>query len=217
MRIVPVFGGPPTPYVLWCIAGSILLFECVFQLADHGVVGSFDLRSRLFRLAAFWDNQFPPGTVDDALYPGQSYVMLVSYVFLHAGMIHAFMNAVILISLSKTLAIYLSLRLVLISMVLGAISSALFFGWLANTSAPMIGASGVVFALIGLWLHQSRSRSVFGDSKQSIAVIIFALTVIHIVLHVLMSGQLAWQAHLGGFIIGYIVMPWFLRFYSPQH
>jgi membrane associated rhomboid family serine protease len=34
--------------------------------------------------------------------------------------------------------------------------------------------------------------------------------VIHVLLHLFMGGQIAWQAHLGGFVAGYFLMPWFI-------
>ena len=32
-----------------------------------------------------------------------------------------------------------------------------------------------------------------------------SLIVIHLLLHVFMGGQIAWQAHLGGFVAGYFL------------
>ena len=37
-----------------------------------------------------------------------------------------------------------------------------------------------------------------------------SLIVIHLLLHVFMGGQIAWQAHLGGFVAGYFFMPLFI-------
>ena len=210
MRIVPVFGGPPTPPVLWCIVGSIIIIEIILQLSDYELFGTSDLRIRLISLGAFWDSLFPPSFIKGAIYPAQPYAMFLSHVFLHGGMVHAIMNSVILISLSKTLAAYNSVSFVLISMIIGAIFSSTSFGLLADTSAPMIGASGMVFALIGLWLRQSRSQELSNDAFNLSIVTIFAtLVVIHLILHVFMGGQSAWQAHLGGFVAGYFVIPWF--------
>ncbi len=210
MFIYPVFNGSPTPLIFWYITGLILLIEGILQLSDHGLLGVTDLRGRLVGLGAFWDTLFPPGSASDTLYPAQPYVMFMSHIFLHAGMAHALMNSVILISLSKTLAIYTSIRFVLISMVLGGFASALVFGCLADTSSPMIGASGVAFALIGFWLRKNHAeQGLSGKTKQSFISILLGLVLIHLILHVLMTGRIAWQAHLGGFLTGYFIIPVF--------
>ena len=208
MRIVPVFGGPKTPTTLWWLAGVMLVLEGLAQLSDRGWFGVFDLRSLMISYGAFWDFLFPPGAVDHPLFLGQPYAMLITHAFLHAGTIHVLMNTVVFIALGKTLAVYFGLRLTLLTMLISAIVSAVMFGLLEKTPAPMVGASGVVFGLIGFWLQASRAE--LGRSDRSLASIIMSLIVIHLLLHVFMGGQIAWQAHLGGFVAGYFLMPLFI-------
>ena len=208
MRIVPVFGGPKTPTTLWWLAGVMLFLEGLAQLSDRGWFGVFDLRSLMISYGAFWDFLFPPGAVDHPLFLGQPYAMLITHAFLHAGTIHVLMNTVVFIALGKTLAVYFGLRLTLLTMLISAIVSAVMFGLLEKTPAPMVGASGVVFGLIGFWLQASRAE--LGRSDRSLASIIMSLIVIHLLLHVFMGGQIAWQAHLGGFVAGYFFMPLFI-------
>ena len=219
MKIISVFGGPKTPNTLWWLTGLMLFLEGLAQLSDRGWFGVLDLRSLMISYGAFWDFLFPPGTVDQALFLGQSYAMLITHAFLHAGTIHVLMNTVIFIALGKTLAVYFGLRLTLLTMLVGAISSGVMFGLLESTSAPMIGASGVVFSLIGFWLQVSRAElKRLGRPGRSIASVIISLIVIHVLLHVFMGGQIAWQAHLGGFVAGYFLMPWFIdRYRLPSN
>jgi len=219
MQIVPVFGGPPTPKTLWWLTGLMLMLEGLAQLYDRGWFGVLDLRGLMISYGAFWDFLFPPGAVHQALFPGQSYSMLLTHAFLHAGTIHVLMNAVIFIALGKTLAVYFGLRLVMLTMLLGALSSGVAFGLLESTAAPMVGASGVVFAFIGLWLQASRSElKRLGRPGRSTASVMMSLIVIHVLLHVFMGGQIAWQAHLGGFVAGYFLMPWLIdRSHSPTY
>ena len=219
MQIVPVFGGPPTPKTLWWLTGLMLMLEGLAQLSDRGWFGVLDLRGLMISYGAFWDFLFPPGAVHQALFPGQSYSMLLTHAFLHAGTIHVLMNAVIFIALGKTLAVYFGLRLVMVTMLLGALSSGVAFGLLESTAAPMVGASGVVFAFIGLWLQASRSElKRLGRPGRSAVSVMMSLIVIHVLLHVFMGGQIAWQAHLGGFVAGYFLMPWLIdRSHSPTY
>ena len=219
MQIVPVFGGPPTPKTLWWLTGLMLMLEGLAQLSDRGWFGVLDLRGLMISYGAFWDFLFPPGAVHQALFPGQSYSMLLTHAFLHAGTIHVLMNTVIFIALGKTLAVYFGLRLVMVTMLLGALSSGVAFGLLESTAAPMVGASGVVFAFIGLWLQASRSElKRLGRPGRSTASVMMSLIVIHVLLHVFMGGQIAWQAHLGGFVAGYFLIPWLIdRSHSPTY
>ena len=219
MQIVPVFGGPPTPKTLWWLTGLMLMLEGLAQLSDRGWFGVLDLRGLMISYGAFWDFLFPPGAVDQALFPGQSYSMLLTHAFLHAGTIHVLMNTVIFIALGKTLAVHFGLRSVMLTMLLGAVSSGVAFGLLESTAAPMVGASGVVFAFIGLWLQASRSElKRLGRPGRSTASVIMSLIVIHVLLHVFMGGQIAWQAHMGGFVAGYFLMPWLIdRSHSPPY
>ena len=219
MQIVPVFGGPPTPKMLWWLTGLMLMLEGLAQLSDRGWFGVLDLRGLMISYGAFWDFLFPPGAVDQALFPGQSYSMLLTHAFLHAGTLHVLMNAVIFIALGKTLAVYFGLWLVMLTVLLGALSSGMAFGLLESTAAPMVGASGVVFAFIGLWLQASRSElKRLGRPGRSTASVVMSLIVIHVLLHVFMGGRIAWQAHLGGFVAGYFLMPWLIdRSHSPTY
>ncbi len=219
MQIVPVFGGPKTPNTLWWLTGLMLFLEGMAQLSDRGWFGVLDLRSLMISYGAFWDFLFPPGTVDQALFLGQSYAMLITHTFLHAGTIHVLMNTVIFVALGKTLAVHFGLRFTLLTMLVGSISSGVMFGLLESTSAPMVGASGVVFSLIGFWLYVSRAElKRLGRPSRSVASVIISLIVIHILLHFFMGGQIAWQAHFGGFVAGYFLMPWFIDLHRlPSH
>jgi membrane associated rhomboid family serine protease len=97
------------------------------------------------------------------------------------------------------------------TMLLGAVCSGITFGLLETTAAPMVGASGVVFALIGVWLQTSRAEALrTGRPARSASVVIISLIVLHIFMDIFMGGQIAWQAHLGGFVMGYFVVPWFV-------
>ncbi|XHY15713.1 hypothetical protein SuNHUV7_04920 (plasmid) [Pseudoseohaeicola sp. NH-UV-7] len=67
----------------------------------------------------------------------------------------------------------------------------------------MIGASGAVFGLIGIWqawdFSLRRRRNLpLGPVVKSV----FALVLANILLFVVLSSGLAWEAHLGGWLVG---------------
>ena len=76
----------------------------------------------------------------------------------------------------------------------------------------MIGASGAVFGLIGLWQaveYRMRRRS--GLPVQPVVMTFLGLVVSNILIFVMLSGGLAWEAHLGGWIVGWIAGQGFAR------
>ena len=90
---------------------------------------------------------------------------------------------------------------------MGAVlGGALAFALLSQSSAPMIGASGGVFGLLGAYVvidHNDRHR----DAGRRAAVLRTALVcgtllILSLVDFTLRDSVLAWQAHLGGFVTG---------------
>ena len=179
-------------YACCRVSGAVIRSRLVWRLRSSK---SYDF------LWGFWDFLFPPGVIDQTLYPGQSYLMFVTHALLHAGTIHVLMNAVIFIALGKTLALYYGLRLTLMTMLLGAVCSGITFGLLETTAAPMVGASGVVFALIGVWLQMSRAEAVrTGRPARSASVVIISLIVLRYILWISLwvvksHGKLTWRLY----------------------
>ena len=80
---------------------------------------------------------------------------------------------------------------------------ALLFGLLAFTDAPMIGASGAVFGLVGLWqADEYRIRKSRGLPLKPVYTAILGLVAANVAFFVMLSGGLAWEAHLGGWLAG---------------
>ena len=204
-----VTAGYRAPGPLWLIAGLLLGIETLLQLADNGILPWDNLRSTVVAYGAYWDFLFPPGRVDQAMYPGQAYAMLLTHGFLHAGSLHVIMNTVVLFGLGKTLSFHVGISRVLVTLLFGVISGAVVFGLIADTAQPMLGASGGVFALFGLWMQWQRLQALqAGRPAPSVLSLLLGLFLIHLILGVFLGDSIAWQAHLGGFALGYWVMPW---------
>ena len=67
----------------------------------------------------------------------------------------------------------------------------------------MVGASGAVFAFLGLWIawdwRRHRGR---GPSTGPVLRRVGVLVLVNVVIYVGLKGMLAWEAHLGGFLVG---------------
>ncbi|WP_138934256.1 rhomboid family intramembrane serine protease [Roseovarius arcticus] len=199
-RTMPQAGAPG---FLWCLVGVMTVIELILSLSDWGVFGEQNLRWTAFSFGAFWQPVFA-GTVPP-IYPGQTALMFISHAFLHAGFAHLAMNSVVLLSLGKFISDQIGAARTLLILFLSAVAGAACFGLLSASPAPMIGSSGAVFGLIGLWQAMDfRMRRRAGLPLQPTLTAILGLIAANIALFVILSGGLAWQAHLGGWIVGWL-------------
>jgi membrane associated rhomboid family serine protease len=192
---------PPVPRVLWALVLASVIPELLFQAAEAGLVFAPDLRLRAMALFAFddrvWDGRL------DGLYPGHRWVMLVSHAFLHGGLAHLAMNAVVLLALGKYLAALIGPWRLLPLYVLSAAAGAVAFGAIADTALPMAGASGAAMGFIGLWqAGEWRWRRRAGAPVTPIRNMMIGLVLANLILWIAMQGLIAWEAHLGGFLAG---------------
>ncbi len=201
----PLRQAPPigAPMFLWVIVGVMAAIELVLSLSSSGMIGSDDLRWSAFVLGAFWQpvlsGAVPP------VYPGQTALMFITHAFLHGGFMHLALNSVILLSLGKFVSLHIGAAKTILVLFLSAVGGAACFGLLSTSNAPMIGASGAVFGLIGLWQAMDyRMRRQSNLPVKPVVMAFVALVASNIVFFVMLSGGLAWEAHLGGWIVGWI-------------
>jgi len=138
-------------------------------------------------------------------YPFQSVVMFASYGFIHAGLSHFVLNMVTLFSVSTPIIERLGQKRFLALYIFSLIGGAVGFAMLSTVIAPMVGASGALFGLIGAiiaWEYQDLRAE--GASLAPVARAILLLVGLNLLLWWAMNGHLAWETHLGGFIAGWI-------------
>lgn len=192
---------PGAPAFLWALVGIMAAIELVLSLSDAGYIGATGLRWQAYAVGAFWQPVFS-GAIPPA-YPGQTVAMLITHAFLHGGLMHLALNSVILLSLGKFVTARVGAARTLLVLFLSAVGGALCFGLLAFTDAPMIGASGAVFGLVGLWqADEYRIRQSRGLPLKPIFTAILGLVAANVAFFVMLSGGLAWEAHLGGWLVG---------------
>lgn len=202
----------PSPYsaqrhapIVVALAAICALIETVATLAGMPPFSTSVPRQYLMLNGAFW-----PGLLRDwtPLYNGQPALMFLTYAFLHGGFLHMAMNLLILVHLAReTVARVGQWGFALFFLVTSAAGGAVY-ALLSTSDAPMLGASGAVFGLFGAtaWWDIQRRRA-RGDSLQPVWRMMLGLVVMNVLLFVLVSGMLAWQTHLGGFVGGF-VMAW---------
>ncbi len=132
--------------------------------------------------------------------------MFLTYAFLHGGFIHLAMNSVVLLSLGKFVSAHIGTSRTMLVLSLSTISGAMCFGLISSGNGPMIGASGAAFGLIGIWqVMEYRKLRRAGLSVQPVFVMFIGLVIANILIFAVLSGGLAWEAHLGGWLAGAVM------------
>ncbi|WP_172326892.1 rhomboid family intramembrane serine protease [Mangrovicoccus sp. HB161399] len=181
--------------------------EAVLQLADYRLIGSPYWRSWTYDNFAFYApllRDWQPN------YPLQPVAMFVTYAFLHAGWLHLLVNMLALSSFGTEIARQAGTQKFLAAYLLTAIGGAACYGALSDSPTPMVGASGALFGLLGVWICWGYlERRHYGEGMREIWRALFILVAYNVVFYVLLHGQLAWETHLGGFLTGWaLAMFW---------
>ena len=128
--------------------------------------------------------------------------MFVTYGFVHGGLLHLAVNMITLWSVGLRCLQRMGPAKFAVLYTLSLLGGAAAFGVLAADLTPMVGASGALFGLIGAilaWEYVDRTADAMPLWPVLRAIAI--LVALNLVLWWAMNGLLAWQTHLGGFIV----------------
>ena len=146
----------------------------------------------------------------------------ITYQFLHGGLVHLLLNMAMLLAFGTPVERRMNASaftvLYAVSGVAGAVAWLLFH---PDSIAPLVGASGAISGMVGAVGRVSlssgpRDDMPFHNRNAAIAFVILWL-VFNFVFGVIglaifgMEGQVAWEAHLGGFIAGFLLVGPFTR------
>lgn len=193
----------PVPWSVWMLAILCTLPELVLLGSDWGLWGSMRWRWLAYTQGAFWAGLWYGWTPNYALQPA---TMVLSHAWLHAGPMHLAGNLAALLWLGPQVAARRGNGGLLIFWCLAALGGGIAFGLLSSSPAPMVGASGALFGLSADWVvaevRQSRGRI----ARLSRAVMLAAfLLALNAAVWALQGGQVAWETHLGGFLVGLVL------------
>jgi membrane associated rhomboid family serine protease len=149
----------------------------------------------------------------------------VSHQFLHGGWLHLVMNMVMLAAFGSPLERMIGRRMMLVLYLLsGVIGAFTHFALFPNSNVPVVGASGSISGLFGavLWLmarpNQWGQRSMrFWPA--ALVWIAISVAIGFTGMPGAAAGQIAWAAHLGGFVAGVAIMMvlvWWVRARGPR-
>jgi membrane associated rhomboid family serine protease len=192
----PVLNLPP---VVKALCGAFLLIHAaLYFMSDelaNTIVGNFGF------FAARYGGDMPLGW--------QGLVSPVTYMLLHGGWLHLSINVATLAAfgagLEKTIG---GKRLLALFFITGVIGAFAHFVVYPGSSTPLVGASGGISGLFGAVLVMAQQQGLMGDYRRLLP---FVAVWIAISLFFGLfgmpgaEGQIAWTAHIGGFIAGILL------------
>lgn len=154
-------------------------------------------------------------------------ITLLTYVFLHDDFMHVAVNCVCLLATATPVARRIGTRRFLLFCCVTAVCAALaHIATHLGSSEPRMGASGVVFGMVGAFARfmflDSRQPAVWPRGTQPLMTrsalvwtAIWTASIIALGLFQASTGALArypdWEGHLGGFYAGLLLFPLFDR------
>ena len=156
-------------------------------------------------------------------------VTIFSSMFMHAGWFHIISNMWILFIFGDNVEDRMGPVPYLVFYLLGGVAAALLQTYIGpGSSVPVLGASGAIAGVLGAYMFLFPAARV-----TTLVPILFLITVIEVPALIfigfwfvtqLFSGLasigavegVAWWAHIGGFLVGLIISPLFLRRSPPR-
>lgn len=230
---VPRRANPPAFNVPGIVLASIALLVAAHVVRTQLLGETAEVQSLI-------DFAFIPGCYDGPVdfcrfrTPGADLWSPVSHALLHADWTHLGANSLWLLAFGTPVARRIgAVRFLLFCLGGAACGAALFYVVNPHLLAPMIGASGVVSAVMGSAsrfalgsMDRFASRDVASAPLQSVAqsltnrTVVFFVAIFFVTNLAIGSGigsalgtpiQIAWEAHLGGFAFGFLAFALFDR------
>ncbi|MBU2360303.1 MAG: rhomboid family intramembrane serine protease [Alphaproteobacteria bacterium] len=193
------------PFSIAVLLGLCVGPEMLLQLTDHGLLGPQTLRAVVFRYGAFQSDLVSGGKV---LFAGQSFTMFGTYMFLHTGLQHLAVNMIGLVWLWRLILDRRTPTDAALLYLMSGVGAALVFALCGPQHTAMVGASGALFGLLGVYGVDSRlfwsdaGRTGLIQKVVRLVAIAAILVLSDLVSRVAIGTSVAWQAHTGGFLTG---------------
>lgn len=150
---------------------------------------------------------------------------LITAMFLHGGIFHLLGNMLYLWIFGNNIEDRLgSLRFILFYLISGLGASLVHILFNPNSQVPMIGASGAIAGILGAYLILYPRANVmtlvffffFVRIVPIPAALVLGLWFFLQMLNIGLGGSVAWFAHIGGFLIGILLVRVFARQRRPK-
>ncbi|MEM6421395.1 MAG: rhomboid family intramembrane serine protease [Pseudomonadota bacterium] len=207
-RIAP--GSPPQNVrvhsALWWTVGLWAAVQLATDLAGMGLLPRLFQQWEIYLRFAFFTVRFDQALAGAGVEP-QLLWSFVTHAFLHAGWLHLAMNAALFLAIGHGLSHEAGIRATLLVFLGTCAAGALTFGLLTATQGALVGASGGTSGFLGVllcWRERWLARQ--GASRDPIWILVGALVAINVMMAFgIEGGAIAWEAHLGGFVAGWLM------------
>ena len=197
---VPFFNVSKIPPATKILFGAIFAVH-ILTLIFLDNIGQFDL----IRTAGF-----TPGTfTGEAPWQWSALATPFSYIFIHSDWMHIGFNSVMLLALGVFFEReFGTRRMVFFFLACGLLGAAFYLAINPFSTTPVVGASGSVSGLFGVTLLMMHERGAMGRMGRYgpwplIAIWLFLIVGLGAFAG---GGNVAWQAHLGGFLGGLFLL-----------
>lgn len=189
------FGGSivAQPYVTWTVL-AVMAVGFIVQLGTADPVGQAGASPLVAVFAMLGQGVAADSTMQGVL-AGEWY-RLITAAFLHGGVIHLLFNGYAMYLLGTRLERWLGHGRFLALWVLGALAGSVL-SLLVVPHQPSVGASGAIFALFG-------AVFVLGRRLRLDLRMIALLLVLNLAITFVVPG-IAWTAHIGGLVAGFLL------------
>jgi len=206
---VPAEGdGASQPFINLPIGTKIMLGLIVgFYLLFHFALGPAQ-QDWAFMHFSF----IPAAWTGDINLPLWVYIISpFSFNFLHGSTLHLIMNSVMFLAFGAGVERMLGAKRMVILFFAGSfLALCAHFLFNAQSTAPLIGASGGLSAMFGAILYIYAKQGLMGNGKYGLWPIIVFFVVISILFGLMGSpdgsGEIAWIAHIAGFLAGFVLV-----------
>ncbi len=216
----PVFNIPPIVLALIAL--------CVIVFAAQELVLDLDQNMALLLRGAFIPVRYS-GQYDIDIY---AFTTPFTYAFLHGGLAHLAINMVWLAAFGSPLANRLgTLRFALFWVVTALAAAGLHWAIYPLDPAPLVGASGAISGMMGaaarfgFKMDRRSGRAAFAGPalpvsevlrSRNVMTFLAVWMIVNLVTGLVGVGPgaeatIAWEAHIGGFLAGFLGLPYFLR------
>ncbi|HVY86732.1 MAG TPA: rhomboid family intramembrane serine protease [Caulobacterales bacterium] len=192
---------PHIPFVVWLLA--------LAMVASFGLTGQYDPDGHQWVYYQFgiFSERFYPSSPDHYQSIDQAIAPILGHMFVHFGWPHIIMNMIAYLQAAPFVAHRIGGARFLLLFLLSGLGSAAGFILLAPHAGPAVGASGAICGVFGAYFLAVRPtpQAALADPQVRNAMLTFLG--VNVLLFAFLPIGIAWQAHLGGFIVGALVYP----------
>ena len=201
----PLFNLPPMVKIL---TGLIILCYIALEVWEN-----FDpnIKSDAYRMFAFIPLQWS----DMHYFSWHTPFSLLTYNFMHGGILHLIMNSVMLLAFGTGAEKFLGAKRFIVIFFLSSVAGVAFhFVFHIGSISPVIGASAGLSGLFGALIVVMMDKGMLPMGKNGIWPFVIIWVIVSVLFGSMGSpdgGTIAWIAHLGGFFagLGLIQLNWF--------